>query len=144
MGKNYLSILKLQWCNLFHCWSYFFVAVCLKWLYHNMLLVPYISMESWVLLLLLLCSLMMCANNRIHYGLMVVFICLHVTLAHYLHYAGISEGTELLKRFSGTFWSSVSIINKLSQLYFMQYMELCTQLIHFSDDDCENTCALTY
>ena len=29
---------------------------------------------------LLLCSLMMCANNRVHFGPMVVFVCLHITL----------------------------------------------------------------
>ena len=47
----------------------------------------------------LLCSLMMCANNWIHSDLMVAFGCLHIALPHY----NLSEGTELLKRLSGTF-----------------------------------------
>ena len=47
----------------------------------------YRSLDSWVLFLflLLLCSPMMCINNRAHYGLVVVFVCLHNTLLHY-HY----------------------------------------------------------
>ena len=49
----------------------------------------YISRDSWVVFLLLLCSLMMCANDRVHYGPMVV--CLHITLAHYHHYADVCE-----------------------------------------------------
>ena len=55
------------------------------------------------LFLLLPCSLMMCTHNRIHYGLMEVFICLHITLPSYHHYEDIFEGIELLKCFTGTF-----------------------------------------
>ena len=29
---------------------------------------------------------MMFENNRVHYGLMVVFVCLHITLPHYHRY----------------------------------------------------------
>ena len=36
-------------------------------------------------------------NNRIHYGPIAVFICLHFTLSHYHHCAGLSEGIGLLK-----------------------------------------------
>ena len=57
----------------------------------------------WVLFLLVLCRLMMCANDRAHCGLMVVFACLHITLPHYHHFTVISKGIELLKCFSGTF-----------------------------------------
>ena len=88
--------------------SYFSVVVCLRWLYHHMLSVSYIyiyiSRYSWVLFLLLLCSLVMSANNRVHYGLMVVLICLHITLPHYHHYANVSEGIELIICLSGTFF----------------------------------------
>ena len=45
----------------------FSMVVCLRWLYHHMLLVLYISWESWVLCLLLLCSLTMCTNNWVYY-----------------------------------------------------------------------------
>ena len=44
----------------------FSVVVCLRWLYHHVS-VSYIFRESWVLFLLLLYSVMMYANNRIHY-----------------------------------------------------------------------------
>ena len=63
----------------------------------------YISRGIWVLFLLLLWSLVMYANNRVHYGLMVVLICFHITLPHYHHYVDLSEGIELLKCLSSTF-----------------------------------------
>ena len=34
---------------------------------------------------------MMCANNWVHYSPMVVFICLHITLLYYHHYANVHE-----------------------------------------------------
>ena len=78
------------------------------------------------LCLLLQCSLLMCPNNRIHYDPMVVFVCLHITLPHYHHYADISEGIELLKCLSGRFClECVSKVESSSQLSFMQYMGLC-------------------
>ena len=43
----------------------------------------YVSWKSWVMLLLLLCSLMMSANNQVHYGPMVVIFRLHIQLPHY-------------------------------------------------------------
>ena len=76
--------------------SYFSVVVCLRWLYHHMLSASYISRESWVLFLLLLCSLIMCANNRVHYGL-IALICLHITLPHYHNHADISEVGMLIR-----------------------------------------------
>ena len=47
--------------------------------------------------------LMICANKRIQYGPMVVFVCLHIALPHYLHYADVSESIELLKCLSCIF-----------------------------------------
>ena len=49
-------------------------------------------------------SLTMYTNNGIHYGLLVVFICVHITLPPYHHYADVSESTELLKCLSCTFY----------------------------------------
>ena len=49
------------------------------------------------------CSLMMCANNQVHHGLMVVYSYLHTTPPHYHHYADLSEGIELLKCLSDIF-----------------------------------------
>ena len=38
----------------------------------------------------------MCANNKIHFRSMVVFVCLHFTLPHYHNYANVSECIDLL------------------------------------------------
>ena len=53
----------------------FSMDVCLQWLYHNMLLISYISQECWVLFLLLQCSLMMCTNNRVLVKYILVNVC---------------------------------------------------------------------
>ena len=34
-------------------------------------------------------SLMVCANNRVYYDPMIVFVCLHITQPHYHHYADL-------------------------------------------------------
>ena len=44
---------------------------------------------------------MVFANDRIHYGLQVVFVCLQITPYHYHHCADSSEGIELIKCLSG-------------------------------------------
>ena len=73
------------------------LVVCLRWLYHYMLSVSYIYMYVYNLgttgscFFLLLCNLMMCANNQVHYGLVVVLICLNITLLHYHHYADVFQ-----------------------------------------------------
>ena len=72
----------------------FSVIVCLRWLNHHMLSVSYTYHGK---VFLLLCSLMMCKNSRVHYGPMVVFVCVHITMPHYHRYADFSEGVELLK-----------------------------------------------
>ena len=90
----------------------FSVVVCLRCLYHHRVPVSYISREIWILFLVLLCCLMICANNRAHYGPMFVFVCFHITLPHYHHYADVSESIELLKCLSGTFFPSVCLILK--------------------------------
>ena len=44
---------------------------------------------------------MVFANDRIHYGLQVVFVCLQITPSHYHHYADSSQGIDLIKCLSG-------------------------------------------
>ena len=68
-----------------------------------------------VFFLLLLCSLMMSANNRVHYDPLVMFVCLHIRIK-----------------------SVISII------FHAIYAVLCIPHIHFSYDDWENTCTLSY
>ena len=83
---------------------------------------------------------MMCANNRVHYGLLVCY--LHITLHHYHHYVDISEGIELANTCQAYSVSSMCLsLGQYSQLSFLHYMGLCvSQLTHLSYDDCENTC----
>ena len=125
--------------------SYSSMIVCLKWLYRHMLSVPYISRESGVLCLLLMSSLMMCANIRIYYGPTVVSVCLHITLTRYHHYADLSEGIQLLKCLSLTFCLGCvsKIYSILSIIFHPIYGALCIQLTHFSYDGCENMCNLS-
>ena len=82
---------------------FFHGCVLCGWLYHHMLSVSYISRESWVLCLLLLCSLMMFANDWVQCDSMVVFFCLQITLPHYHYHADLPEGIELLICLSGIF-----------------------------------------
>ena len=75
----------------------------LRWLYHHMLSVSYISWETWVVFFLLLCSLMIRAYDRVHYSPVVVFVCLHITLPHYHQFADVSEGIRFLIYLSSGF-----------------------------------------
>ena len=106
-----------------------------------MLSVSYISWESWVLFLLFLCSLMMCANNWVHYDLMVVFLCLHITLPDY---SDVSVGIELSKMLVTYILLCVSKIKSVPIIILhAMYGAVCIQLTHFCYDDCENTCTLS-
>ena len=140
---------------LFPSLLYFSVFVGLRWLYHHMLAISYISRKAgfcvfysdlydWELSYYR--SLMMCANNRIHCDPIVIFACLHITLPHYHYYADRSEGTELLKCLSGTFClGCVSKIKSILSIIFHKiYRAVCIQLTHFSFDDCKNTCTLSH
>ena len=58
-----------------------------------------------------------------HYGPVVIFVCLHITPPHYHHHADVSEGIDLLKCLSDAFLLSVCLrLSQFSQLSFMQYM----------------------
>ena len=73
----------------------FSVAVCLRLLYHHMLSFSYTYSPGqlvFLLFLLLLCSLMMFANNRVRYVPMAILVSLHITLPYHHHYADLSEG----------------------------------------------------
>ena len=88
---------------------------------------------------------MMCANNRVHYDLMVEYSSLHSTLPHYNHYADLFEGIELLNACQIYFVSSVSKIKSVPSITFRAiYGTVHIQLTHFCYDDCENTCIWSY
>ena len=86
---------------------YFSVVVCLRWLYYHILSsITYISREHWDFVSIICVQSidvqsMVFANDRIHYGLQVVFVCLQITPSYYHHYADSSEGIELIKCLSG-------------------------------------------
>ena len=100
---------------LFLLLPYFSMVVSLMWLYHHMLSVSYISRGSWVFCHLSLCTLMSCANNRVHYNPMVILFCFHTTLPHYHHYVDLSESIELSNAFQ--VHSVSSVCRRLSQLF---------------------------
>ena len=84
-------------------------------------------------------------QDGLHYGLMVAFLYLHFTLPRYHHYEGVSEGTELLKTCKVHSGECVSQIKSvLSIIFHAIYGTVCIQLAHFSYDDCENMCPLSY
>ena len=99
----------------------------LRYLVCNMLRYPsshFSSDEYFYFITLLPFSFMMCANNRIHYGPMVAFVCLPSTLLHYHNYAVWKYWTSnILVRY--ILWNVCIRLCQLSQLPFMQYMRLC-------------------
>ena len=69
-----------------YMYIYIYLCVCI-----------YISRDGWVLFFYY-CAVLWCALiNRVHYGLMVVLVCLYITLLHYHHYADVSGSIEFLK-----------------------------------------------
>ena len=71
----------------------------------------------------------MCANDRIHYGPMVIFVCLHFTLPHYHQYADVYEGIEFLEYLF---------------IFHAIYGAVCIQPTHFANDGCENIYTISY
>ena len=80
---------------------------------------------------LLLCSLMMCAHNRVHYGPIVVFDCLLITQSHYHRYADVSESIELLNTCQVYSVESVSKLPILAIIFHAIYGAVCIQLTQF-------------
>ena len=105
--------------------SYFSVVVCLRWLYHHVLSVSYISRKNWVCVFYC-CAALWCAHILKYIMARWWYSCLHIKLPSYHHYADLSEGIELLKCLSGNSVSSVCLrFSPFSLLSFMQYMGLC-------------------
>ena len=92
----------------------------------------------------LVCNFM-CANDKVHYDPMVVFVYFHTTLPHYHHYADLSESIDLLKCLSGKF--SLECVSKIKSILPIIFHAICgavrIQLAHFSYGDCENMSTLS-
>ena len=71
------------------------------------------------------------------------YFCLHTTIPHYHHYVNLSESIELLKCLLGLF--CLECVSKIKSIIFHAiHGAVRIQLTHFSYDDCENTCILSY
>ena len=96
------------------------VVGCLRFLLHNML-----SHIAYTFRLNIVVQFMISANNRIRFGLQIVFVCTYITLSRYHYCANLSDGIEFIKCLCDIFcgvWIKLSI---LSQLYIIQYVGLC-------------------
>ena len=102
--------------------SYFFVVTWLGWFYHHILsFATYISWEHWVFVSIIDVKSMMCANDRAHNCLRVVFVCFRITQRHYHNYANLSEARGPLKCLQICICLRLS---QLSLLSFNQYIGL--------------------
>ena len=95
--------------------------------------IQHIPRDSWALFVLLLCSLMMCANNGGHYGLMVA-------LALFAHYP---TSFSSLCRCTWTYWTSKMLVgyilssvclrsSQLSVIFHAINRVVCIQLTYLS------------
>ena len=95
-----------------------------------MLSVSYISGES--------CAVSWCLQIS---TLGSVFVCMHITLLHYHHYADLSEGIELLKSLSDAFFPEC--VSRIKPVVSVILHSICgavrIQLPLFSYNDCEHT-----
>ena len=103
------------------------MIVCLRWLCHHMMSVSNTSRESWILfLVIILCSLMMYSNNRIHCdpkGRIRLFAFYTASLSPLCKRMWKYGSFKMLVRY---ILSSLCLrLGQFSQLPFMQYMGLC-------------------
>ena len=103
---------------LFPLLSYFSVVVCLRCMLHHILsLIAYTFREKREFVFIIIVQLIMSANIRIRFGLLIVLVCLYSTPSHYHHCVNLSEGIELIKYLSDIFcrvWVRLSIFSPLS------------------------------
>ena len=87
------------------------------------------------------CSLMMCANNGVHYGPIVIFIYFYITLPHDHHYADIWK-----------YWTPKRLVRYILSSVCLRLSLYCNYLScniwgsvysAYPFDD-ENTCTLSY
>ena len=123
----------------------FSMVVYLRWLYQHMQSVSSISKENRFLLNSLRCTLMMCANIRIHYGPMVTIICLRF---QYLIVMIVQTYRMILNIYDACQVHYVECVSKiksiLSIIFHAIYGAVYKQLTHFAYNDCENMCILSY
>ena len=117
------------------------VSVTVDKVIHGCML-SYISRENWILFLLLLCSHIMCANNRIHYARWSYsFVCI---LRYLIIIIIMKTYLKVLNLWNACKVHSVQCVSMIrsvfSVIFHATYMTVCIQLTHLSYDDCENLC----
>ena len=102
--------------------SYFSVVVCLRCLLHHILsCIAYTFRENWDFVLIIIVQFMMSANNRIRYGLQILFVCtLHhliiiIVQIHLWHWTYEMSARYILS----SVWARLCIFSKLSIIQYM-------------------------
>ena len=83
---------------------------------------------------------MMCANDRVHYGPMIVFICYRIIIImqsylNVLHFLNTRQVHSIERVFN--------IKSILSIIFHAIYGAVCIRFTHFSYDDCKNRSPLS-
>ena len=116
------------------------------WTHSSYLSIPIIYPGKSVFCFSLLCSLMICTNDRAHYETMVIFVCLLITFISLSSLCRSTWRYWTLKCVSDIFClecdSKIKCI--LSIIFHAIYLAVLIQLTHFAYDGCENTCTLSY
>ena len=108
----------------FLLFSYFSVFVCLRCLLHHILsLIVYTFRENREFVFISIVRFMMSANNRIRFGLQMVFVCLYITSSHYHHCANFIWRHWTYKmpvRYNlSSVWVRLSISSQLSIIQYV-------------------------
>ena len=112
--------------HLSYCYHIFRGCVPDMFLHHILSLITYTFRENRKFVLIIIVQLILRANSRIRFGLLIVFVCLYITPFHYHYGANLSEDIELTKGLSAIlFRLCVGKISIFSKLSIIQYMGLC-------------------
>ena len=107
--------------------SYFSMVVCLRCLLHHIVsLIVYTFRENRHFVFISIVQFMLSENNRIRFGLQIVFVCLYITPSHYHHCANFIWRYWAYKmpvRYTlSSVWVTLSIFSQWSN---KQYVGLC-------------------
>ena len=115
--------------NLTHCCHFF--RGCLRSLLHNILsLIAYTFRENRNFVVIFIVQFVMSANNRMHFGLQIVFVCLYITPSHYHHCANLSEDNELIKCMSDIFCPMCKIKHIFPVILYTIYGAICFRFFY--------------
>ena len=115
--------------------------LCVWDCYYNIyyISVTCITRGHWDFVSIINVQSMVCANDRVHHDLRVLFVCLYATISHYHQYAHLPEGTELIKYLSGICCRVCLTLSHFSRSSsYSIYGDVCFPLTQFSCDDRQN------